>query len=389
MNAVSLPITRRCGPVARALLPLTVATLLVGIPTPQPGTAAETTDPANLLQGLKVQAPEVPQGITWLNSPPVTMKRLRGKVVLIDFWEYTCVNCIRTFPYLVEWDRRYRNKGLVIVGVHTPEFAFARELENVRRAATEFGFKYPIAVDSDYKIWNSYGNRYWPAKYLIDRKGVIRDFHFGEGSYGNTEAKIQSLLKEINPKVALPAIMEPVRPEDRPGAVCYRVTHELYGGSLRGELGSTLSDALYQDPGNHADGVIYPHGAWTQGKEVLLHTRQTDTPEDYIALKYHALGVNSVLRPERDKPIRLYVEHDGQPVAKEDKGDDIRYEADGKSYILVDQPRMYYLIKNAKFAQRELKLLTADEGLGLYSFTFTSCEAEPRSSEPARPESAP
>jgi thiol-disulfide isomerase/thioredoxin len=333
------------------------------------------------LRDLAIHAPEFPSGISWLNSPPLTMKRLRGKVVLIDFWEYTCVNCIRTFPYLLEWDRRYRDKGLVIIGVHTPEFQFARQAENVRRAAARFGFRYPVAVDSDYKIWNAYGNQYWPAKYLIDKEGVVRDFHFGEGGYGNTEAMIQALLREINPKVALPAVMEALRPEDREGAVCYRVTPELYAGSQRGQPGSRKSaDGLYQDPGEHEDGGIYPHGGWTQGSENLLHARHTEKPEDYIALKYHALGVNAVLKPERGKPVRLEVEQDGKPVAREDKGDDIRYDAAGKSYVLVDQPRMYSLARNAKFGQRTLKLLPADEGLGLYSFTFISCEAkeEPR-----------
>jgi thiol-disulfide isomerase/thioredoxin len=366
---------------------LALALLAVGIATtPLFGAASARSDspdhgsgdPALLFQEQPVRAPEFPKGVTWLNSPPLTLKGLRGKVVLVDFWEYTCVNCIRTFPYLKAWHQKYKDKGLVIIGVHTPEFAFARQVENVRRAATGFGFKYPVAVDSDYKIWSSYHNQYWPAKYLIDKTGQIRATHFGEGGYGNTEAQIQALLKEINPRVTLPPILEALRPEDRDGAVCYRVTPELYAGSLRGELGSRPSTggaALYEDPGEHEDGVIYPHGAWEQGRETLMHTRQTPTSQDYIALKYHALGVNAVLKPERGKPVRLYVQHDGKPVAKEDRGEDIHYDADGKSYVLVDQPRMYGLVKNAKFAQRELKLLTADEGLGLYSFTFVSCTA--------------
>jgi hypothetical protein len=240
----------------------------------------------------------------------------------------------------------------------------------------DFGFKYPIAVDSDYKIWQSYGNRYWPAKYLVDKNGIVRYFHFGEGSYGNTEAKIQALLKEVNPKVKLPPLMEAVRPEDREGAVCYRVTPELYAGSLRGQLGSKrtrASEPRYEDPGEHEDGFIYPHGAWLQDPESLRHTRRTASPEDYIAIKYHALGVNAVLKPEGGKPVRLYVEHDGKPVAKEDKGEDIRFDDAGKSYVLIDQPRMYSLIKNAKYGERALKLLTADANLGLYAFTFTSC----------------
>jgi len=334
-------------------------------------TALSSPDPG-------VRAPEFPKGVTWLNSPPLTLKQLRGKVVLVDFWEYTCVNCIRTFPYLKEWDQRYRDKGLVIIGVHTPEFAFARQVENVRRAAAGFGFKYPVAVDSEYKIWNAYGNHYWPAKYLIDRRGVVRYAHFGEGNYGNTEQQIQALLKEIRPNVALPPVMDALRPEDRIGAVCYPVTPELYAGSQRGELGSRPApsgESVYKDPGSHEDGVIYPHGAWAQGSESLLHTRQSSTPEDYVALKYHALGLNAVLKPERGKPVRLDVEQDGRPVTKEDAGTDIRYDTAGRSYVLVDQPRMYNLVKNAKFGRRELKLLAADEGLGLYSFTFTSCEA--------------
>ncbi len=324
------------------------------------------------------RAPEFPKGITWLNSPPLTLKQLRGKVVLVDFWEYTCVNCIRTLPYVREWHRRYRDKGLVIIGVHTPEFAFAKQVANVRKAAADFGLEYPIAVDSDYKIWNAYHNQYWPAKYLIDRNGAIQYTHFGEGSYGNTEAKIQELLKQIHPHVTLPPVMEALRPEDTEGAVCYPSTPELYAGALRGSLGSQPagnSDPLYQDPGNHEDGVLYARGAWAQGPESLVHARQTASPQDYVALKYHALGANAVLKPERGKPIRLYVEQDGNPLAKADRGEDIRYDTADRSYVLVDQPRMYRLTKNAKFGTHELKLLAAEEGLGLYSFTFITCTA--------------
>jgi thiol-disulfide isomerase/thioredoxin len=162
MNSAILPTTSR-QPGSRRLLP---AILILGLAA-APAARSATGDPDSSVRLAAVpaddhygQAPEFPRGITWLNSPPRTLKQLRGKVVLIDFWEYTCVNCIRTFPYLKEWDRRYRDKGLVIVGVHTPEFDFAKLVPNVRKAVSDFGFKYPIAVDSDYKIWQSYGNRY-------------------------------------------------------------------------------------------------------------------------------------------------------------------------------------------------------------------------------------
>jgi thioredoxin family protein len=302
------------------------------------------------------QAPELPTGVTWLNTPrPLTMAELRGKVVLIDFWEYTCVNCIRT-----------------------PEFRFAKETANVARAAKEFGLTYPIAVDSQMAIWNAYANQYWPAKYLIDTKGIVRGHHFGEGGYGDTEAAIQALLKEADPAVALPKILEPIRGEDQPGAVCYPMTPELYAGYLRGELGNPEGDqpgklVTFKDPGDYQDGAVYAHGEWFRGPEALIHKRKSKAPQDYIAVRYHAIQANTVLKPESGHPVRLYVTQDGKPVDRQDRGDDLRYAADGRSYLQVDQPRMYNVIKNRKWGTHTLKLATADAGLGLYSFTFTSC----------------
>jgi len=137
------------------------------------------------------------QGIHhWLNSPPLTLAGLRGKVVLVDFWTYTCVNCIRTFPYINDWHSRYAADGLVIVGMHSPEFEFEKITENVAASAQEAGLAHPIAQDNDFATWNAYGNRFWPAKYLIDQDGVIRYTHFGEGKYRETEEKIRELLEE-------------------------------------------------------------------------------------------------------------------------------------------------------------------------------------------------
>lgn len=331
-------------------------------------------------------APEFPAGLIWLNSPPLTVKELRGKAVLIDFWEYTCVNCIRTLPYLKAWHERYADKGLVIIGVHTPEFAFARAQENVARAAKTFGLKYPIVNDRDYRIWNSYGNRYWPAKYLFDAEGRLRYFHFGEGAYGDTEQQIQALLREIDPSVKLPTIMEPIRSEDRPGAVCYPVTPELYAGYQRGMIGNPEGfqkdrAATYQDPGRHVDGLLYLHGRWHSGPEGLRHARTTAAPRDYVALRYRALEVNCVLKPESGKPIKVVVTQNGRPVAPTDRGADLRVDTKGETYLLVDEPRMYRIIKNATFGAYDLKLACAQEGLGIYAFTFVSCVVPDR---PAR-----
>ena len=363
-----------------ALLLLALSALLMPVLGSR-NAAAQAPGPDGM---LKIPAPELPEKQKWLNSPPLTMAKLRGKVVLIDFWEYTCVNCIRTMPYLKAWNDKYKDKGLVIIGVHTPEFKFAKEEANVAEAVKGFGLTYPIIVDSNYDVWNTYGNRFWPAKYLIDAQGNVRSYHFGEGGYEATEAKLQALLREANPNVELPAITKPVRGSDKPGAVCYPVTPEMYAGYQRGSQENTLGNregyqpekiATYREaPGPWQDGHFYLQGPWQNTAEAMISTRENPAAKDYLAIKYHALEVNSVIKPENGKPVRVWVYHDGKPVAKKDAGADVKWDSQGRSFIMVDQPRMYAIIKNAAFGQRLLKLAPEDTGLGIYSFTFVSCE---------------
>ena len=149
------------------------------------------------------KAPPLTGATQWLNSPPLSSESLRGKVVLVDFWTYSCINCLRTLPYLKAWDEKYRAQGLVIIGVHAPEFVFEKDIRNVEQAVRELGVTYPVAIDNQYAIWNAFQNQYWPAHYLIDAQGRIRDQHFGEGAYRETEQMIQALLKEANRDVAL------------------------------------------------------------------------------------------------------------------------------------------------------------------------------------------
>jgi thiol-disulfide isomerase/thioredoxin len=202
-----------------------------------------------------VRAPEFPASVSWIQGGPLRMSELRGRPVLIDFWDYTCVNCLRTLPYVKEWDRRYSPLGLTIVGVHAPEFSFARESSNVLRAVREQGLLYPIVLDNDYAVWQAYTNRYWPAKYLIDGEGYLRGYHHGEGAYRQIEEALQGLLRESFPQLLLPGVMDPVRDEDEPGAVCYRVTPEIYTGFQRGAIGNVKGvspdkAATYADPGD-------------------------------------------------------------------------------------------------------------------------------------------
>ena len=158
-----------------------------------------------------IYAPEL-EGGQWIQGELVRIRPLRGKaLVLVDFWDYTCINCIRTLPYIVQWHKRYAQHGLKVVGVHAPEFEFARESGYVRQSLQNFGIEYPVVLDNDYAIWRAYSNRYWPAKYLVDAQGRIRYVHFGEGAYRETESMIQRLLKELHPNLDLPPPMDPIR----------------------------------------------------------------------------------------------------------------------------------------------------------------------------------
>ncbi len=379
------PLTRRnllIGSSALAAASL-LGTLRRGEAAPGGGPSAITVDS---------KAPELIGGAgDWLNTGGKAL-RLYGKdglltsgaadAVLIDFWEYTCVNCIRTMPYLKAWHERYRDKGLIIIGIHTPEFDFAKSKQNVADAAKRFGLAYPLLSDAGYANWEAYRNQYWPRKYLLDRTGKIVYDHAGEGGYGETERRIQQLLRAADPKVALPKPMEPLRGADKPGAVCYPQTPEIYAGYGRGgdQFGSpeglrrdaphTYSDAK----GRRENGRYYARGRWRVLPESLRHARVTADPfEDYVALPYKALETNAVIRPEGGKPFDLFLLQDGKPIARADKGEDVRYAPDGRSFVRVDAPRMYKLVANRKWGEHELRLGTTSPDFGLYSFTFSSC----------------
>lgn len=320
----------------------------------------------------------------WLNTDGKPLKLKKGTVYLIDFWEYTCVNCLRTLPYLQEWNRRYGKDGLVIIGIHAPEFEFSKDPRNVAAAVKKLGITWPVLIDSQYRNWRMFHNSFWPRKYFIDSRGIIVADHRGEGGYGESEAEIQKLLRQIHPGIKFPRVMEPVRGTDRPGAVCYPVTHEIYAGyrgfatGQHGGLDSYTVDATasLNDPGApHPDGVLFGTGPWLLGRESLRHARETREPADYLAIKYHALECNAVIKPEGGKPVRVLVTQDGKPVARADRGADLRCDESGATYITVDEPRMYALIKNAQFGSHELKLASTSPDFGLYSFTFSSCEA--------------
>lgn len=332
-----------------------------------------------VLSSATVRAPAFPSG-EWLNTDgALHWTALRGRAVLVDFWEYSCVNCLRTLPYLREWHRRYAPLGLTIIGVHSPEFAFGRERRQVEAAIHELDIPYPVFLDNDYRVWDAFANRFWPAKYLIDPQGYIRYQNYGEGSYDVTERAIQEVLREADPNVDLPPIMQPIRAEDEPGAVCYRPTPELHAGLDRGALGNPEGYAggvpmLYQLPKERPRGAFYAAGAWQAGQNFLAYQGQT---EGILQLPYEAVEVNAVLTPHVEtvermlhpEPASVEIWQDDRPLDETTRGDDVT--EDGR--VLVDRPRMFNLIRNPDFERHELTLRVKSRGFAVYAFSFTGC----------------
>ncbi|MEX2599708.1 MAG: redoxin domain-containing protein [Dehalococcoidia bacterium] len=337
-------------------------------------------------------APELTGIASWINTPPLTMEELRGKVVLIDFWTYTCVNCIRTYPYLREWHDKYQDAGLVILGLHAPEFDFERVLENVERAAESFELTYPIAQDNDFSTWLSYENRFWPAKYLVDSGGVVRYRHFGEGAYVETEEHIRGLLTEAGYDIASIPIGTDDGPEaDRraslPQSQEDALTREIYGGYLRNNhfTGRYVADLDYYDGAERVldytaedyftNQFIYLQGPWFNGLEALTHARETDNYEDYIGLQFRASTVNVVVGYEGE-PYEVRVELNDRPVMEEEAGPDIVIDEDS-SYFLVDEARMYEVIDLGEYKGGVLRLSSNSDQFSMYAMTFGAYSSGP------------
>ena len=371
------------------------------VPTSTPApTAVPTEEPAGR-PAYDREAPELAGISGWINTEPFTMEEQLGKVVLVDFWTYTCINCIRTLPYIKEWHEKYADKGLVILGVHTPEFEFEKDRENVVSAVEEFGIEYPVLQDNDFGTWNAYENRYWPAKYLIDKDGYVRYTHFGEGAYAETELKIRELLDEAGFELSMVAPnsepdplldIEAMNEDPRMGQ-----TRELYAGTQRnfGALYSQMTppyvlheeyyqqpgaDVFYEDPGTHPNHFLFLQGLWTNGEESLIHARATDTYEDYIALMFFATSVNVVMASTNLQPLDVRVTMDGAPVEPDRAGVDVMFDDEGNSYIRVDESRMYRVVDMDIFGGHELKLSSTSPHMEVFAFTFGGYEGgEPTS----------
>lgn len=357
-------------------------------------TETDESNEARLRPGqLGSVAPEI-QGISgWINSEPFTMESLRGKVVLVDFWTYTCVNCIRTMPFLREWQEKYADEGLVIVGVHSPEFEFEKMRENVEAAVEQFQITWPVLQDNEMQTWRAFNNQFWPAKYLIDKDGVIQYTHFGEGAYDETELEIRKRLQEagaiIDGITANPDPGPTFNEQASSGGVETGQTRELYAG-LERNAGSQVpyiiqaefyaipagGPILLEDPGDHQNHFLYLHGMWFNGLDGAQHARVTEDLEDYVALSYFGTSVNVVLGSEGE-PYRVYLTVDGGSIPLTDRGKDIEEDEDGRTFIFVDQDRMYGLIESPEYGGHEMKLRSNSDEFAVFAFTFGSYSTGP------------
>ena len=335
-------------------------------------------------------APEFGGIEAWINGGPLTMEELRGQVVLIDFWTYTCINCIRTFPFLKQWNSRYADDGLVIVGVHSPEFEFEKDYDNVVEATQNEALAWTMAQDNDFVTWRRYNNRFWPAKYLIDKDGVVRYTHFGEGGYAETEDLIRELLAEADPNFSANNLPLPEDQTVDPAFLIARdaeVTRELYGGYERGESGLLFGRGGYVQQMQYFDSKdqvanfsitedqqphkIYFEGPWHVGPESSTHGRMTESFEDYLALVYSATSVNAVLTSDSGEPYKVRITVDDEYLTDSNKGSDIIIGDDGESYLWVTSPSLYNVISNGSYVRRQnLKMASNSPDFGLFAFTF-------------------
>lgn len=334
---------------------------------PAPSAAASLPDEGAM--------PSLDGAVEWLNSPPLSAASLRGHVVLVDFWTYSCVNCLRSLPYVRAWAEKYRASGLVVIGVHAPEFAFEKDLANVRAAVARLGITYPVAIDNDYAIWRAFDNQYWPADYLIDAHGRIRGHHFGEGNYDTTEREIQTLLADAGHAAALQGVVKVSASGVEAAADMHDVASpETYIGYARaanfalpsGEV-KDRAQLYAPTPDNLRLNSWALSGEWTVGAEDAALARAGGA----IVYRFHARDLHLVMGPDPvagadAKPVRFIVTIDGKAPGA-DHGADTAEDGSGT----VTSQRLYQLVRqHGGIDDRTFEIRFLDTGVRAYAFTF-------------------
>jgi thiol-disulfide isomerase/thioredoxin len=319
---------------------------------------------------IEGQLPSLAGATAWLNSPPLTPEGLRGKVVLIDFWTYSCINCLRAIPYVRAWADKYKAQGLVVIGVHAPEFAFEKNIDNVRRAVGDLKMDYPVAIDNEYAIWRAFNNQYWPAHYFIDTQGRIRHHHFGEGDYEESEQVIRMLLAEAGKGDVAGGFVKVAASGVEAAADLGGVqSPETYVGYERAENfispGGVARDTPhdYSTPSSLQRNQWALAGDWTVGTEKAV----LDGATGRIVFRFHARDLHLVLGPAPDaKPVRFHVLIDGAPP-----GADHGTDTDSDGHGVIGEQRLYQLVRQSQSAKdRTFEIEFLDPGAEAFAFTF-------------------
>lgn len=306
----------------------------------------------------------------WINSPPLTPQNLKGRVVLVQFWTFTCINWLRTEPYTRAWAEGYRGAGLVVIGVHTPEFAFEHDLDNVRRQTKAMNVEYPVAVDNDYAVWRGFHNQYWPALYLIDANGQVRHHQFGEGEYAQSERLIQQVLMEAGaarvPRQAAPVVARGI---EAPADWANLRSAENYVGSARAQGFASPGDAAtgrwhdYTLPSELRLNQWALAGNWTINENVIV----LNAPNGRIAYCFHSRDLHLVMGPPKGtRPVRFRVLLDGKPATTAHGAD---LEANGKG--VATEQRLYQLVRQSEpIGDHLFQIEFLDPGIEVFVFTF-------------------
>ena len=326
--------------------------------------------PAAEVLPVEGQLPSLGGAVEWLNSPPLSTQDLRGKVILVDFWTYSCINCLRAIPYVEAWAKKYRSQGLVVIGVHAPEFAFEKNLDNVRRAVKDLKLDYPIAVDNNYAIWRAFNNQFWPAHYFIDAQGRIRHHHFGEGEYDQSEKVIQQLLGEAGKQnVSSDVVSVAAQGAEAASDMSDVGSPETYIGYERAKGFASSGGAVQDQPHLYTEAAPLARNQWALNGDwtVKGESATLDQPVGSISYRFHARDLHLVLGPDgAGKPVRFRVLIDGK-APLEEHGADVDAQGNGT----ITGQRLYQLIRqNRPISDHDFRIEFLGPGAQAFAFTF-------------------
>lgn len=337
----------------------------------QPQTLEDTEAKVSTEQKIKLGYKKAPEliGISgYINTLPEDLqKKIKNSVVLYDIWTYSCINCIRTLPFITAWDEKYSDQGLLIIGVHSPEFEFEKDIENVKTAVTKYGIHYPVVLDNDKKIWHAFENNYWPRKYIADHEGYIRYDHIGEGGYEETEKIIQKLLKERSDEMGMNTTVTKDLVQINEFEHSWSSTPELYFGynfaAGRNQLGNPEGfipdqNVTYTIPESPVLHHFYLDGTWTN----LEGSMKLVSDSGRIVLPYNAKQVNIVTKGEANLKILL----DGKQISSQNAGNNV----DANGQVHTYYPDLYNIVKTTESEQHTLEIIVTNPGFEIFTFTF-------------------